>query len=324
HSREVPLRVGETLVLALGGRFASRSVEGRVPEAGVSPGERIGQLNVGGVAGHYRRAWPQAPTPLLRVLGGVDGGGAPLNLRSLRLVEPSPRLGGELPPWALVVGSDMEVGKTTAASLLAAGLREAGIAPTFLKVTGTGRMRDLFRVQHGREEGALRHREGFDFVDAGFPSTCGLDRGDTWSLCKGLLRFGARGSDFLIVELADSPFDDASRWVLEDEELRGYLARRGVILFACESLGAAPLVEWLRLRYRLEARELILTGPVANTPSWRKKASRLTACPPVASLPAQLAGAEQARASARELAAAALKVLRCKGALEASLSGATP
>ncbi|MFQ5894397.1 MAG: hypothetical protein ACE5JJ_01065, partial [Nitrospinota bacterium] len=39
HSREVPLRVGETLVLALGGRFASRSVEGRVPEAGVSPGE---------------------------------------------------------------------------------------------------------------------------------------------------------------------------------------------------------------------------------------------------------------------------------------------
>ena len=80
--------------------------------------------------------------------------------------------GAPFSPLVLVVGSEMEVGKTTCAASAAVALRAAGLRITYAKLTGTGRMRDLMRVNYGRNEGFFdAMRLAWDFVDAGLATT---------------------------------------------------------------------------------------------------------------------------------------------------------
>ncbi|MFQ6111167.1 MAG: hypothetical protein ACE5LX_03945 [Nitrospinota bacterium] len=255
-----------------------------MPAEGVSAGEVIYQLNVGGVCGHYADpASSQSPSGLtaeLLVEGAVALEGKAANLERLRLVEPREPLGLFEGVLITVLGTDMDVGKTTVAAALMASLRQRGLGPVYIKGTGTGRYRDLLRVERGRYEGLIGwERSVYDFVDAGLPATGSASAGEVSAAVKGLLAFASGLSRWVILELADSPFDEDSLKVFSDPELVHLIGRRGYTVYACDCVASALTLAALEERFGFDLKRCLISGPVANTPLSRLKAEELTGRP---------------------------------------------
>ena len=116
----------------------------------------------------------------------------------------------------MIAGSDMDVGKTTCASSLASALHSSGIRASYANSpNGT---------HAGSDAGELREtlgffdstRLGWDFVDAGLSSTCGVSSGRVRRCAQNLLRHACSKAEIVIAELADSPSSDASLHVASD------------------------------------------------------------------------------------------------------------
>ncbi len=283
-TREVEVLPGASLIVVLGGRYSTRAIWGAVPPGGVSPGGVIHQLNVGGVCGHYAgEAWhPSSPgiTAELRVEGAVSLEGRAANLKALRLVEPRDSVGPFESTLVTVLGSDMDVGKSTVAAALMGSLRRRGLEPVYVKGTGTGRYKDLLYVDRGRREGLIGwERSAYDFVDAGLPSTGSASAPEVSTALKGLLAHASGLSRWVILELADSPFDEDSLKVLSDPELAHLIGRRGFAVYACDCVASALSVGALGERFGFDLKRCLLSGPVANTPLSRLKAEELAGRP---------------------------------------------
>jgi len=279
QTREALLAPGQRVVVALGGRFANRSISGRAPDRPVPPGAELDLLNVGGVTGLCHE--PDLPLVKLRILGGVDRGGRPAAVRDLICIP-----GGGVPvdedatpgtPVVLVTGSDMDVGKTTCAASLAFALRAAGIRVSYVKLTGTGRMRDLMRVNYGRSSGFFDSaRLAWDFVDAGLATTFEVPEDEARWSARLLLGHAAVHSEIVLAEVADSPCADGSVAAATDPWLLSWLRRRGLVICACDTLGSTLIVHWIRSHMGIEEENLLISGRVANDEDLRREASRMT------------------------------------------------
>ncbi|OGL63033.1 MAG: hypothetical protein A3I72_15660 [Candidatus Tectomicrobia bacterium RIFCSPLOWO2_02_FULL_70_19] len=279
QTREVPLKPGMRVAVALGGRFANRGVPGRGPDRPVPPGATLDLLNVGGVTGLSND--PQRPVVKLRILGGVDRDGRPALMRDLPSIP-----GGSAPVYedgapfsslVLVVGSEMEVGKTTCAASAAVALRAAGIRVTYAKLTGTGRMRDLMRVNYGRNEGFFdAMRLAWDFVDAGLATTFEIPAKELRRRARLLLGHAALHGEVVVAELADSPCADGSIAAATDPWLLNWLRHRGLVICACDTLGSTHIVDWIRRHMGVGDENLLISGIVANDPALRREVERMT------------------------------------------------
>jgi hypothetical protein len=276
---DVPLSPGMRLVVAFGGRYANRSISGR-PPAGLTPvGAEVDLLNVGGVTGHCNN--PNEPVVKFRVLGGVARNGKPVILPELQsiplLASDSDEFSLPKTPLILVTGSDMEVGKTTCAASLTAALQASGIRLAYVKLTGTGRIRDVLRVCYGRSEGRFdSSRQGWDFVDAGLASTAGVDVQIVRQHTRNLLRYAAGQGEIIIAELADGPTMDASLFVSTDPWIIDWLKENGLVMCACDTVSSTLIVQWLRSHLGLEGNHIVISGIIADDVSARREAEHIS------------------------------------------------
>lgn len=197
HGRREFLFPGDELILAAGSRYATSQFYAEIPES-LGPCHLVA---AGGLAANMmqrsRQVKPATEITLLGVL--ADSAKQPINLSSYRTLKHSTakRMVNTI-PVLLVLGSDMDSGKTSLACAAVNSFSMAGYNVAAAKLTGTGAGPDYWKMH---DAGA---RSVVDFLDAGLPSTLGLS---TAALTDLLLDFKAdamdRGADMLIVELAD-------------------------------------------------------------------------------------------------------------------------
>ncbi len=279
QTREVPLEAGLKLIVAVGGRFANRSISGHPPGEASPVGSHLDLLNSGGVAGLSDD--PGQPVVKLKVLGGIEHMGRNALLSEFQTLPAviAPLDDDEAPemPIVMVMGSDMEVGKTTCAASLALSLRAAGIKITYAKLTGTGRMRDLMRVCYGRPLGYFDSaRLGWDFVDTGLATTFPAGTESVRESARILLRHAAARGEIVLAEIADAPFSEGSIGVATDRWINAWLGRSGLIICACENVEATRTVDWIDEHIQLGKEKMLISGRVANDSLGRREVEKKT------------------------------------------------
>jgi len=104
-------------------------------------------------------------------------------------------------PVVLLVGSSMSAGKTTAARILVRQLKMAGLRVIGAKLAGTGRYRDILKMQDAGADHI------FDFVNVGLPTTL-CSPGEYRKAIRQLLsRMSAVHADVAVIEIGASPLE---------------------------------------------------------------------------------------------------------------------
>jgi hypothetical protein len=204
----------------------------------LNPGDAIHLLNIGGVAGLVLAKNNLARSPTrLSFLGYLSTlGGKKENIREYAL---TCRTEKPLPLVVMVVGSDMEVGKTTTAAAAIHQLTLSGHKTGGAKLTGTSRMKDLFIMRDAGAEPTL------DFVDFGVPATYGTSKDFLLKVFNGMRTFFAeKDCQYMVMEVADGIFQPETQAVLENKKI---MSQVSVLLFsAADSVGAYGGCEVLR------------------------------------------------------------------------------
>lgn len=259
HGRMVRLFPGDVIAGALGHRDALYGFSGRVP-ATVRPGDHLQLLNMGGVIGEGAVATPGVGEPFqLEVLGSVlefpylgTRVGIPADVRRAAL--PAAPLPASLPPVAVLVGTCMDAGKTTAAAAIIGELVRDGMNVAAGKLTGVSLRRDVLEMADcGAKTVAL-------FTDFGVVTT---GRDSAVAAAHSLLAHLAESEpDVIVLEMGDGLLGtygvDA---LLEDAALKAALDV--TILCAQDPVGAMGGTMLLRDRFALPAD--VITGRVTDT-----------------------------------------------------------
>ncbi|MGE0158962.1 MAG: hypothetical protein AB7T31_06075 [Gemmatimonadales bacterium] len=233
--RETRLFPGSKLVVVLAPRAGSSTCIARVPER---PVERLDLHGVGGQAGvvdpssqHSSLYTGQLTTiSVLAELG--DAKRRRLTMRRFAIDvsdEVRPRSPDD-PALVLVVGSDMDSGKTTTARRIVYALRAMGHRVAAGKATGVASLGDLTSLY---DAGAT---EVLDFAALGEPATIGLPEAEVRSIFHRLANHlvaaaGPRG--YVVMELADGIWYRETRILLEDPHVRDAVTH---MVFACHSI----------------------------------------------------------------------------------------
>lgn len=260
HGRMVGLHPGDVIAGALGHRDALYGYSGHVP-AEVRPGDELNLLNLGGVIGSGAcKAYGVGEPFRIEVLGSVlefphldHRVGRPARVQRAAL--PAAPLPQRLPPIVALVGTCMDAGKTTAASVLISDWtrREKRVAAG--KLTGVSLRRDVLGMQDcGADPVAT-------FTDFGVVTTTAQN---AVAAAHSLVAHLAESEpDLMVLELGDGLLGtygvDA---LLADPGLAAGLS--AVVLCAQDPVGALGAVDLLRERYGL--RPGLICGRVTDTP----------------------------------------------------------
>lgn len=227
--REVLLHPGIICALVLGRRYSTREFHGEIPGK-LIPGDKFHLLNAGGTAGWVRDRNQLTHTPTtLEFLGYASSAlGKKLSLTDYRL---ETKTDGTLPTVILVVGADMEVGKTTAAAFAIRALSAAGHKTAGVKLTGTARMKDLFMMENAGGDPT------YDFVDFGLASTFGTSAKYLVQMFHTMRQAcGQDRCEYMTVEVADGLFQPETHRILTNTEIMEHVS---LIIFAsADSVGA--------------------------------------------------------------------------------------
>ncbi|MEH1030739.1 MULTISPECIES: P-loop NTPase family protein [Micromonospora] len=197
----VKLYPGDLFVATLGTRRSGTNLIGEVPTAPVAAGDRLDLVAQGGlvarctaVPAYYgTRALP------LEVVGfPADVAGRVRNIDEAPVV---PIRDSRRPrtdtPVLFVAGTSAEVGKTTLVCRLNIVAREyrPGLRTAAIKACGTGRAKDVLSYR------AANYDVVTDFVDAGMPSTYGVDPHRFRAMLHTLIEHCAERVDLIVVEI---------------------------------------------------------------------------------------------------------------------------
>jgi hypothetical protein len=247
---------GDQIICAVGARYATSLLEA-VAEI---DGERADLISASGLCGRvvHRNDGVGAPTRL-RVLRQAFKAGQPVNLKCFALGAPLAEAGK--PSWVLVVGSEMDSGKTTVCASLIHGAVSRGLRVAAAKLTGTSSARDPGSF---RDAGA---RPVLDFLDCGVPSTAGCSIDELVTISRSLIgHVRASGVDVAVLEIADGLLQPETAALLQ--ALREFLPDPWLVLTTRESLAAQAGAERLRqLGYRVAA----VSGIVSSSPLARRE-----------------------------------------------------
>jgi hypothetical protein len=233
--RETRLFPGSKLVVVLAPRAGSSTCIARVPER---PVERLDLHGVGGQAGvvdpasQHSSLYAGQMTTIAVLARLGDSKRRPLTMRRFALDAPAdarPR-GPQDPALVLVVGSDMDAGKTTTARRIVYALRALGHRVTAGKATGVASLGDLTSLY---DAGAT---EVLDFAALGEPATIGLSEAEVLSIFHRLsnhLRGAAGPGGYVVMEFADGIWYRETRILLEDPCVRDAVTH---LVLACHSI----------------------------------------------------------------------------------------
>ena len=233
NGRRASLFTGDLVAVAYGNRYATDQFEAHVPED-LRPCDLVA---AGGIAGREveRHTRMSEPTQLRPIGLLADGKGRRMNLADFRLPDALP-IGAT--PTIAVLGTQMNSGKTTAATNMIRGLVTAGYRVGAAKVTGTGASADFSSF---RDAGAC---QVLDFTDAGLATTYKAPLADVNTGAKLLLgHLEASGADAIVLEVADGLYQNETAGLVGDAEFRSLI---DIVLFAaCDGLSAVQGVEVL-------------------------------------------------------------------------------
>jgi hypothetical protein len=245
---DAPLHPGSVTVVVLAPRAGTHTCIAEIPK---QPSDTLHLHGRGGqagliVPGSQHTALYRGPPTRVRVLARLgDKHGKPINTRAYAPPgDATPRAPRpEDPSLVLVVGSDMDSGKTTTARRIIYSLRAMGRPVVAGKAVGVGELAELCTMF---DAGA---NEVFDFSALGEPVTIDLPRKRVLELFFRVfhhLRAACGRNGFVILELADGIWYPETRYVLEDEAVRKSVQH---VVFACAGVldaehGLAKLERW--------------------------------------------------------------------------------
>jgi len=254
---------GDLVVLCLGDRYAPD----QFLASAVIDGPLLDLVAGGGVAGRIDAAHDFMDKPTrLRPLGVLIGRrGQAMNIDDYAL-QPLPNNNNVTVIG--VFGASMNSGKTTAASSLAHGLRNAGHTVAGVKATGTGAFGDFNAFEDGGTP-------ALDFTDAGMATTFRMSLERIENGFDTLVATAAkRGADVIVVEIADGVFQQETRKILKSSRIRDRLD--GILFAAPDALSAYGGVMYLET---LNLSPFALSGVLSCSPLAKAEAAQVTGLP---------------------------------------------
>lgn len=230
--RRVHLFTGDEVILAAGARYATGQYHAETPV-------QLGKAHLvaaGGIAANVLSRNSQIkPATEITLLGTlVNQANKPLNLADYKSIRASylhPTLDGL--PVLMVMGNDMNSGKTSLAAAAINGLTRSGVKVAAAKLTGTGSGPDYWKML---DAGACRVR---DFLDAGYASTAGLSTANLLDILRTLKADALQsGADLLVLEVADGVLQPENRELLQSS---AFIREVTGALLAADSAAAAVL-----------------------------------------------------------------------------------
>jgi hypothetical protein len=243
---------GDIIPAVLGKRRALREYSGDIP-AQLAAGDLLYYLCESGVVGEIKGLNETWGIPLqVRVLGSIVAAGKPLNMKDYALPKQQ-----SLPvsaPIIGVVGTCMNIGKTTAICKLIKHFKAQGLSIAGVKLSGVASTQDLDKI---KDAGAA---PVFGFMDAGLPSTCG-DADEVIETALGVLAAANRSKpDLIIAEFGDG--------ILGEYHVGKIISCPEIRQHVCSFIvGAGDLVSaWgakeIMQQYGVEV--TVMTGPAVN------------------------------------------------------------
>lgn len=255
---------GDVVLGAVGSRRAVAKLIATVPTKGleINRGTELALLSRGGLIGKIDEQIQDGSLTNVRCLGVVKRKGIVANIRDFSV--PFSTNWSRLPPLVIVVGTNMEVGKTSVACGLTKAMKKSGLRICGAKLTGIASWRDILRL---KDAGAIQVA---DFVDGGLATT--LDGKDVREASGTVLNYLASfDPDVIVAELGGGILLGAPI-LLGYQELRKNFS--AVILAAPDITAAFGGVEALKRFHDLTIDAI--GGPVANSVLFRNAVKQFT------------------------------------------------
>ncbi|GCE11471.1 hypothetical protein [Tengunoibacter tsumagoiensis] len=243
---------GDIIPAVLGKRRALREYSGDIPSH-LAVGDILYYLCESGVVGHIKGLNEEWGRPLqVRVLGALIQDGKQLNIkeksiaRKQQLPQSAPIIG--------VVGTCMNIGKTTAICKLIKHFKAQGLNVAGVKLSGVASTQDLDKIQ---DAGAYPVR---GFMDGGLPSTCN-DATEVVEVALGVLHeVNQSQPDLIIAEFGDGILGEYHvDKIIKSKEIQQHIC--AFIVGAGDLVGAWGATQIMQ-QYGVEV--TVITGPAVN------------------------------------------------------------
>lgn len=245
---------GDIIPAVLGKRRALREYSGDIPKD-IAPGDNLYLLCESGLVGEIRGLNAAWGVPMqVKVLGSVVD---PIAGRQLNIKDAAIARKQSLPqsaPIVGVVGTCMNIGKTTTIRKLIKHFKSQGLKVAAAKLTGFASIHDINLIHDAGAHPVL------GFHDGGLPSTCG-DAGVVIETALGILHeLNQSDPDLILVEFGDGILGEYNvEHLLRQSEMQQHM--RAFIVGAPDFVAAWGAREIMR-DYGLPI--TLITGPVCN------------------------------------------------------------
>lgn len=242
------LEIGDKIIGAIGSRQALRGFVGYPPKK-LSDDNQLSLLNMGGVIGCYvDAAVGLGEPPKVKYLGTVFDKYGIVNIDRVSLPKTTSILGSR--NIVLVLGTCMNVGKTSSAVKIINSATNQGLKVGAAKIAGVAAIKDL---QCFKNAGAIDVKS---FLDCGLPSS--IDAKDLVSVVKNIIN--ALKGELLIIELGDGIMGHYKvETVLMNKEIMSNIS--SVIVCAADLSAAYGAKQYLQ---ELGIEINIFSGPVTD------------------------------------------------------------
>ncbi len=227
EAEKLYIKKGDVFLSALSDRYATRVLEGKVPER-LKKGDTINLLEQGGTSGAVISARADFIPLELEFLGFLSERGRKVNIKDFAIdvleIKKEPKL-------VISVGANMESGKTTTTAGLVEGLVKAGYSACGGKITGIGNVNDIMSY---KKKGA---KLVYGIIDAGFPSTANLSIDELEDVFMRIFsNLASANPDFIVLEIADGILQRETSMLLKSKVVNR--CRPEFVLSCNDALGA--------------------------------------------------------------------------------------
>ncbi len=243
---------GDILPAVLGKRRALREYSGDIPRQ-LAVGDVLYYLCESGVVGEiqgFNEAWG-VPLPV-KVLGSVVSAGRQLNMKDAAIARRSSLETSA--PIIGVVGTCMNIGKTTAICKLIKHFKLQGRKVAGVKLSGVASTQDLDKIRDAGASPVL------GFMDAGLPSTCN-NATEVVEVALGILHeVNQSKPDLIVAEFGDGILGEYNvGTIIRSSEIQKHIC--SFIVGAGDLVAAWGAKEIMR-QYGVEV--TLITGPAVN------------------------------------------------------------
>ncbi len=241
EGRRAYLFDGDLVVGVAGKRYSTKYYRGSA-----MPNEKAQLLTTSGIFGltDTKSKKVKAATELDVVGSLVTNNNTPINLLDHRSLPASTTPDSTI-PILLVIGSDMDSGKTTLATSAIKGLSQSSKRVYGFKLTGSGSGPDYWKMW---DSGAAYVS---DFMEAGYAATSGLTSSTLVDILNDAINDAtSRGSDVIVLEVADGILQKETAELLRDAHFKALI--NGVLIASDSAVSALHISQQLtHLNYRV-------------------------------------------------------------------------